>query len=68
MDNKEIWNIFKDYCAVQQATIKVLGDYSYKSKNYYQKTNEGRYIQLKSIKNNKIVIWDNKKGVIELGG
>jgi len=56
----------KAYAFKNGADVKVVGDYAYKSKNYDQKTNRGRYIKLYKARGNRVLISDNKKGIVTI--
>ena len=64
MTDKEAKIIHRDYAASQGAVVKVVGDIAYQSPGYDQRQNRGRLIRLKGVKNNRVIVWDNKKGIL----
>jgi len=66
MDLKKALHEFKKYAAANDCVVKVYGDYAYRSKRYQQNPPRGRIIKLKGIKDNQLIIFDSKKGIVSI--
>ena len=63
--------LLRSYASENGADIKVVGDYAYRSKNYSEASDGGRYIKFRKATNNLsgrdyILVHDNKKGIVQV--
>jgi hypothetical protein len=59
---------FSKYAHSVGATRKVMGGHAYRSPNYNERNNTGRYVSFKSAKRGgDIIVHDNKRGDVKIG-
>lgn len=60
-----VWAV-KEYGMERGATVKVIGDYAWRSPRYEESPRRGRMVRLVTVRDGRVLAWDSKLGYVTI--